>query len=344
MDPLTQAGLGGAIGGAFFHRRLGRRAILFGALAGMAPDLDILVGLWGDEWTTLAAHRGPTHSLLVLPFAAVPIGWGASKVLGAGRDVRDWILLAFWGLWTHPILDSCTTYGTQLLSPFSDRRFVFDAVAIIDPWFTLPLLLALLVAYTPWGTDERIQRFGRVALTWAVIYLSVGFGLTLSAEAAARRQLAAEGITATDVRGGTPLFFPALRRVSTYDGDRTYRVGFRSALAPEPIQWTAFEHAEDERVDAALASRGGQTFAWFADGFAQAQLRGDDVIFADRRYGLVSAPDQTPFWAVARFRDGKMVQIRQESGMDRSSLSLRDELRQGWLLTLGLDEEDLDRE
>ena len=336
MDPLTQASLGGAIGAAFFHKHLGRRAVLFGALAGMSPDLDVLAGLWSDEWDTLAAHRGSSHSLVVLPIVAPVVGFLGSKAFDGGRDLKTWIHLAFWAMWTHPILDSFTTYGTQLLAPFSSKRFVFDAVAIIDPLFTLPLLVTLLLTYTPWGNSDRLQRWGRVALLWGVSYLAFGFALTVHAQSVARQELKAAGFAAVDVRAGTPFFFPLIRRISAYDEQGTFRVGFRSAVAPRPIQWTELPSDQGPEVQRAKEHRGAEVFSWFADGFVQATKDGEHVILHDRRYGLISKPSFTPFHARATFDDdGEVVDVRQIPRGDGRSLSVKAELRQGWDLLWG---------
>ncbi len=336
MDPLTQASLGGAIGAAFFHKHLGRRAVLFGALAGMSPDLDVLAGLWSDEWDTLAAHRGSSHSLVVLPIVAPVVGFLGSKALGGGRDLKIWIHLAFWALWTHPILDAFTTYGTQLLAPFSSKRFVFDAVAIIDPLFTVPLLVTLLLAYTRWGTTDRLRRWGGVALLWGVSYLALGLVLTLHAQSVARQELETTGFVAVDVRAGTPFFFPLIRRISAYDEESTFRVGFRSAVAPRPIRWTELRSDQGPEIRRAREHRGAKVFAWFAADFVQTTRNGEHVMFHDRRYGLISKPSFTPFHARATFdADGQVVDVRQWPGTDRRSLSIKEELRQGWDLLWG---------
>ena len=334
MDPLTQASLGGAIGAAFFHKTLGRRAVLFGALAGMSPDLDVIAGLWSNEWDTLIAHRGTSHSLVVLPFIAPFVGMLGCRILGGGRNLQSWMHLAFWAMWTHPVLDAFTTYGTQLLAPFSRERFVFDAVAIIDPFFTVPLFAVVLLTYTRWASTARLARWGRWALVWACLYLAVGLGLTRQAEGAARSQLASEGFATVDLRAGTPFFFPAVRRISAYDDQGEFRIGFRSAVAPRPIRWTRLHSVDDERVRKAREQAG--VFHWFAADFVQAVHDGQDVVFYDRRYGLVSKPSFTPFRARAVFDGNEPVRVSQAQGFDRSGLSLKGELRHGWHLLWGL--------
>lgn len=154
MDPLTQGLLGASVGGACYGRVLGRRALAWGALVGMAPDLDVLASATSPmaEWLW---HRGPTHALVFGPVVGPAIGWLLWKRLG-GR-LRHWVGLCVAALFTHPLLDAFTTYGTQLLWPFSRRRVAFDAVAIVDPAYSLILAVALVLGLR-WGAGRRRGR------------------------------------------------------------------------------------------------------------------------------------------------------------------------------------------
>jgi inner membrane protein len=62
VDPLTHGLLGAVCGQAAYGRSLGRRALAWGALTGMAPDADVVMNVTGPmaEWTW---HRGTTHAL-----------------------------------------------------------------------------------------------------------------------------------------------------------------------------------------------------------------------------------------------------------------------------------------
>src|SRR6266540_4548461 len=131
MDPLTHALMGAAIGQAFFARRLGRRSLFYGAVAGMLPDVDVvLVPLLGGlaEWRY---HRTFTHSLLVLPLVGAALGWllWREHVRNGGQEDTkwSWIALALATLLAHPLADAFTSYGTVLLWPWP-RRFAWDAV------------------------------------------------------------------------------------------------------------------------------------------------------------------------------------------------------------------------
>src|SRR5690606_3929228 len=108
-------------------------AVLWGGLCGLLPDLDMLANL-ADPWNGIVHHRAESHSLLVLPWVALALGPLAFKTIGKGRGTAwQWIHLSLWALLTHPLLDLCTSYGTQLLAPVSRERYALDAVSIIDP-------------------------------------------------------------------------------------------------------------------------------------------------------------------------------------------------------------------
>ena len=63
MDSLTQIVLGAAVGEAALGKKVGNKALLYGAIAGTIPDLDILSGYFVDTVTALESHRGVTHSI-----------------------------------------------------------------------------------------------------------------------------------------------------------------------------------------------------------------------------------------------------------------------------------------
>lgn len=342
MDPLTQGVLGGAIAAAGFREKLGRRSVLFAAVAAMSPDLDVLVGLWGDEWSTLEAHRGSSHSLLILPLVAPLVGWlgwrlfdserpdperrrsAAGPTGGLWRDPRwrSWTHLAFWALITHPLLDVFTTYGTQLLAPFSRARFAFDAIAILDPIFTLPLLIAVLVAHWERPGPRRRRGIAVAALAFCAAYLGWGLSVSHEARERARTELEARGFEIADLRASPVFVFPPIRRVAAHDGHGNFMAGAVSAWNSEAIEWHRLESEWGPEVDAVLATRGGRTFAWFADGWIRSEIERESpgegeggrtlVRLYDERYGLVTQPEFTPFVALGELNaEGEPVRVVQ---------------------------------
>lgn len=145
MDPITQGALGAAIVDATVGERAGKRAWLIGALAGMAPDLDLAIRS-SDPLVAITYHRHFTHSLAFVPvgglICALPFLWKQPD-----RARWRWIILAaIIGLATHAPLDCGTSYGTLYFWPFSDWRVALDFLPIVDPLYTVPLLLGLWLA------------------------------------------------------------------------------------------------------------------------------------------------------------------------------------------------------
>ena len=168
MDPITQASIGAAAAQSIGRTSL-KTALLIGALGGFLPDSDVLIRSSEDPLLHLEYHRHFTHSLIFIPVGGL-ITAGIGQLLTRGRHrIAELWLPATLGWATHGLLDSCTSYGTYLLWPFSNARVAWHNVAIVDPLLTLPLLLGVLLAV--W---RRKRYLGRIALGWVLAYLTLG--------------------------------------------------------------------------------------------------------------------------------------------------------------------------
>ena len=152
MDSLTQIVLGAACGEAILGKKIGNKALLFGAIGGTIPDLDVFIGrlLYNNEIQAMAFHRGFMHSILFAILGCFAFGWITFKLYNSGKrlgttTLTNWILLFFWSIFTHPILDCFTPYGTQLFTPFSDYRVAFNNISVADPLYTVPFLLCIII-------------------------------------------------------------------------------------------------------------------------------------------------------------------------------------------------------
>jgi inner membrane protein len=171
MDSITQIVLGAAVGEAVLGRKVGNKAMIYGAIAGTIPDLDALASYFTDTITAIEVHRGFTHSLVFSVFAAPILGYLVSKIERKRRvGWKGWSWLMFWGLVTHPILDSFTTWGTQLFWPL-DIRLAFKSIFVIDPLYTLPFLVFLILAMRQKRTSLRRKKYNRLGLLISSGYL-----------------------------------------------------------------------------------------------------------------------------------------------------------------------------
>ncbi|MCB0376947.1 MAG: metal-dependent hydrolase [Bdellovibrionales bacterium] len=189
MDPLSQGVVGATLPqGILRNNPYLRIGFIVSFLAGMAPDLDVLIRSSQDPLLFLEFHRQFTHSLFFIPFGAficalffhllwrkqIPFAWN--------------YLYCFLGYGTHGLLDGCTTYGTQLLWPFSNARIAWNNISIVDPFFTLPLLGLIFLTY-----KKKNPKFGRVALVYGLCYLALGVLQRERAEAVAWQKVKERG-------------------------------------------------------------------------------------------------------------------------------------------------------
>jgi len=171
MDSLTQIVLGAAVGEAVLGKKVGNKAMLYGAIAGTIPDLDTFVGYAYDTITATEIHRGFSHSIVFSVLFAPVFGWLISKIESSSRATwKNWSWLMFWGLITHPLLDAHTTWGTQLFWPL-DLRLAYKNIFVIDPLYTLPFLVLLIMAMRLKRDDPNRRKYNRLGLIISSIYL-----------------------------------------------------------------------------------------------------------------------------------------------------------------------------
>ena len=173
MDSLTQIVLGAAVGEAVLGRKVGNKAMLYGAIAGTIPDLDTFAGAFTDTITAIEIHRGFTHSIVFAVLFAPVFGWLISKIESKSVATwKNWSWLMFWGLFTHPLLDAHTTWGTQLLWPL-ELRLAYKNIFVIDPLYTLPFLVFLVLAMRQKRDSRKRRKYNNLGLIISSIYLLI---------------------------------------------------------------------------------------------------------------------------------------------------------------------------
>ncbi|WP_298535774.1 metal-dependent hydrolase [uncultured Algibacter sp.] len=194
MDSLTQIVLGAACGEAVLGKKNGNKALLFGAIGGTIPDLDVYVGslLFGNEIDAMLFHRGFMHSIFFSIIAALLLGWLVCKLYNTGNRQgtttrNDWISLFFWSLFTHPILDCFTPYGTQLFAPISNYRVAFNNIAVVDPIYTLPFLICVIVLMFFKRASSKRRLWLKLGLGMSSAYMLFSIGNKLYIDSVFRK-------------------------------------------------------------------------------------------------------------------------------------------------------------
>jgi inner membrane protein len=171
LDSLTQIVLGAAVGEAILGKKIGNKAIFYGAIAGTIPDLDVLASNFTDTVTALEIHRGFTHSILFSLLFAPIFGFIVSK-FEKYKSFKGWTLLFFLGFVTHPILDAHTTWGTQLFWPF-ENRLAFKNIFVIDPLYTIPFLVFLILVMFQKKESYKRRSYNNTGLIISSSYLVI---------------------------------------------------------------------------------------------------------------------------------------------------------------------------
>ena len=198
MDTLTHALSGALLARATAPQdappRSIPRRVAAGFFAAAAPDLDFVLG-FVSPLVYLEQHRGPTHSILLLPLWALPLSWLLAKILREPRGWRALYGITALGLGAHIVGDLITSFGTMIFAPFSDARFAWGTTFIIDLWFSGILLAGLLLA--------AIWRRSRVPAVAASVVLVcyVGFQAVLKERALdfARAYAQSQGLQKAEV-------------------------------------------------------------------------------------------------------------------------------------------------
>lgn len=255
MDPLSQAALGAAWAQPAARRSKLKTATFLGCVSGMAADADIFIQSPTDPLIALEYHRHFTHSLAFIPFGALICALVLYPLCRQRVSAAQCYLFCFLGYATHGLLDACTTWGTQLLWPFSDARIAWNNVSVVDPLFTLPLI-GFVVA----GMWRREPRYAAAGVCWAIFYL--GFGVVQHERAIGAGRTLAQSRGHEVVRiDAMPAFGSTMVWRSIYEHDGEYQVdAIRTGW-----QTTIFEGSSVEKLDVA------EHLPWLDPGSQQAR-------------------------------------------------------------------------
>lgn len=313
MDPVSQALVGAVTAQAALTGRLGKRAFACGAVGGLLPDLDVLIRSSSDPLLAMEMHRHFTHALVMVPLgglvAALPF-----LARRANRPDRGAILVAcLLGYLAHAPLDVATSYGTLWLWPFSQARLQLDWISIVDPLFTLPLLVLALLARA-----RSSARIAWLALAFALAYIGLGSVLhhraqAVQAELAATRGHAVERGRVMPTLGNLVVWRSVYSAAGAIHADAIRVLPFGP---PEVVEGGRVPRVAAPPPGAPGSAAGAlglrfrrdfARFAWFADGFVAADPA-DPSVLADMRYSMDTA-GFAPLWGVRFHTDGRAVPV-----------------------------------
>jgi inner membrane protein len=288
VDSITQAALGAAVGEALLGKRLGNRALAWGAVFGTLPDLDALVAPFLDTAANLWWHRGPSHSLLVMLAGSWFLGRWLAKLWKREKISRPraiaFVLLA-WS--THVLIDCFNVYGTAVLWPFTPTRISFNQLFVVDPLYTLPLLVTLgwLAFLRKKKQLPKRRRLCAWGLGLSTAYALLALAIKSLASAGFAADLDRRGVTYERRMEAPTAFNIVLWRAVVDRGDELW-VGYRTIFEfPDtPVRWTVYPRG-GEAMAAVAGTREAAAIDRFSHGWWIARSHRKGVWLADLRFG-----------------------------------------------------------
>ena len=365
MDSLTQIVLGAAVGEAVLGKKLGNRAMVWGAVAGTLPDMDVLGQYVLTELDNLAFHRGISHSLTATVLGSLFFGWAtdrlyrsphhaklavAAKIFAAvvlgfvvnfltqifapggfwpvviyvplavwvlwrhvqrryfsgnwqrpDADFKGWVQLFFWGFLTHILLDCFTTYGTQVFAPFSDMRVAWGTISVVDPLYTAPFLICLLVAARFAREDSRRRVWNGAGIALSSLYLALTVANHARVESTLEQALKDQRIEHSSLFI-TPTIFNNVLWNAVVDAGDAFLLAQYSIYDEVPPSFHAIpkghELLHNLDTDETLA-----VLRWFSAGYFNAVRRDDGQLqLNDLRFGTFSGKATHPDDYIFRFK------------------------------------------
>lgn len=296
LDPVSQAVLGASWAQTSSRGRALRDAGLLGGVSAMAPDLDTLIRSGTDPLLFLEFHRHFTHAFAFIPVGALICAAALHPLVRRRLPFRRTYLYCLLGFASHGLLDACTSYGTQLLWPFSDARIAWSVVSVVDPLFTVPLLSLVLLA-----ARKGRRRYAVFAAAWAIAYLGIGFVQLTRAEAAGLEHARSRGHEPVRLEA-KPSFANLLLWKVIYEHEGRYYVDAVRA----GYDTTAFDGESTDKLElsrhfpwldpASRQARDVERFRRISDDFLTVDDEAPERI-VDMRYSMV--PNEIAgFWAI----------------------------------------------
>lgn len=330
MDSLTQIVLGAAVGEAVLGKKVGNRAMVWGAVAGTIPDLDVFLRFFTDPITATEMHRGFSHSIVFAVLMAPILGYLVHKI-HRNRDASraGWSWLFFWSLVTHPLLDAHTAWGTQLFWPF-EERLAYNNIFVVDPLYTLPFLFFLLMAAFKKRSDPRRSRYNNWGLYISSSYMLLTFVLKGMSINAFENQLQAEQIEYIEL-DTKPTPFNAILWNAQVETEHGYLMGYYSIFDSQTVHFSHEYPKNHELLNPYKDQKVVQQLIKIAAGwYTVEKIDDNNFMFYDLRFGQLGFdPDASPFvWQYhLHIQNGK---VEVERTVNSMALGIQDAMKSLW--------------
>jgi inner membrane protein len=285
MDTLTHTVIGACLGEAIAGKQMGKKAMFWGAVANNLPDIDVAVAFWTNETKTLLLHRGITHSILFAVVMTPLLAFALKKIYNKYPVTRSqWLLLVGSGLFIHIFIDALTTYGTGWFEPFSHYRVSLNTIFILDPIFTLPVLIASIALLVLKKDSTKRRMWWKAGLTLSALYMTFTIINKLYVNHVSEKNFKTDNIAFNDYMATPTPVNNFLWYIIARAGNKYY-IGYYSLFDKNDI--ITFEEVPKNDSLLSLPCDPAQVadLMRFSKGYYCAKIENDTIIFSDMRFG-----------------------------------------------------------
>jgi inner membrane protein len=287
MDSFTHLALGACMGEAFAGKTIGKKAMLWGAMAQSVPDIDFVTSLWMDTPSNLLAHRGFTHSFLFCAIITILFAFFAER-LHRPHNIRlqRWLLFFGGAIFIHIFIDAFNNYGVGWFEPFSHQRISFNAIYVADPFFSIwPAIACIALIYLKKRQPQR-KKWWRMGLGLSALYLLYCFINKAQIDASIKNILQKQQIPYTRYFS-TPAPLQNWLWYVVAGNDSGYYVGFSSLFdSKKEIDFQYFPR-NDSLLNPIHNREDIQQLIRFSQQFYTVEKWNDTLIFNDLRFGQI---------------------------------------------------------
>lgn len=315
MDSLTQIVLGAAVGEAVLGRKIGNKAMVLGAIAGTIPDLDVAAGFFTDTVSALEIHRGFTHSIVFAVVVGLLFAWMLA-LWDKRATLKEWWWFWFLTFVTHPLLDAHTTWGTQLFWPF-EIRLAYKNIFVIDPLYTVPFLIFLILAMLQKRGSIKRRRFNNLGLIISSAYMLLTIVLKGITYQKFKNELSEQRIDYITLQN-KPSPFNTILWTANVETEDSFLIGNYSFFDTKPVQF----HSHPKNHDALGNLRNEdkiQRLIKVVEGWYTITNRDGQLLFNDLRFGLMSVDPNSEKYAFSYILERENGELKViEEPKDRS--------------------------
>jgi inner membrane protein len=288
MDSLTHIALGAVVGELMLGKKIGKRAMLIGAVANSFPDIDFIASLWLSPADNVLAHRGFTHSMLFMVlmtflFYQIAIRWDKQRLV----THQNWLIFFCTQLGLHLFVDAFNAYGVGWFIPFDDVRISFHTLYVVDPFYSATIMISALLLWL--YRVNYINRF-RIAVTGLIIstvylgYASVNKYIASSdvKEILSKKNIKYTRFFTTPTPLNTWLWF------AVAEIDSGYHIGYRSVFENTDSMILTFVPRNEDLLQHLQDDHSLQQLKKFSQGYYTATNYSDTLVFNDLRFGQIT--------------------------------------------------------